>query len=161
LRTLKEGETEKVRQQYQGRQQVLLRRLRNAQTRMEKEKGEVTARGVDTALSFGVAVFGAFFGRKPLSVTTASRSAQGVRSAGRLMKEKGDARRAEEEIARVEEEITALAMELEEKITEVAARFDPSLYPVDRFTLTPRRSDIAEVRVWLQWEPVLDLPGLQ
>jgi hypothetical protein len=161
LRTLKEEETEKVRQQYQGRQQTLFRRLQNAQDRMEKEKGEVASRGVDTALSFGVAVLGAFFGRKPLSVTTASRSAQGVRSAGRLLKEKGDARRAEEEVARIEEEIAALTTELEEKIAAVTGRFDSALYPAERFTLSPRRSDIAEARVWLQWEPVLDLPGLQ
>jgi hypothetical protein len=161
LRTLKEAETEKVRQQFEGRQQVLLRRLQNALARMEREKGEVAARGVDTALSFGVAVLGAFFGRKSISVTTATRSAQGVRSAGRLMKEKGDARRAEEEVGRVEAEIAALATELEEKIEAVTGRFDPALYPVEPFSLTPRRSDIAEVRVWLQWEPVLDLPGLQ
>jgi hypothetical protein len=160
LRTLKEAETEKLRQQYQDREQAVARRLQNAQARMEREKGEVTARGVDTALSFGVAVLGAFFGRKPLSVTTATRSARGVRSAGQLMKEKGDARRAEEEVTRVEAEISALAAELEEKITAVAGRFDPAHYPAEALTLTPRRSDIAEVRVWLQWEPVLDLPGL-
>jgi hypothetical protein len=160
LRTLKEEETEKVRQLYRGREQAIQRRLQNAQVRMEREKGEVATRGVDTALSFGVAVLGAFFGRKRLSVTTASRSAQGVRSAGRLMKEKGDVRRAEEEVARVEEEIAALTTELEEKVAAVTSRFDPALYPAERFTLSPRRSDITEVRVWLQWEPVLDLPGL-
>ena len=161
LRTRKEAETEKVKQQFEGRQQALLRRLQNAQARVEKEKGEMASRGVDTALSFGVAVLGAFFGRKPLSVTTASRSAQGVRNAGRFMKEKGDARRAEEEVARTEEEVTAMATELEAKIAAVTGRFDPALYPVERFTLTPRRSDITEIRVWLQWEPVLELPGLR
>ncbi|MHB8810404.1 MAG: ATP-binding protein [Desulfobulbaceae bacterium] len=159
LRTLKEAEIEKLRHQYQDREQAIARRLQNAQARMEREKGEVTARGVDTALSFGVAVLGAFFGRKPLSVTTATRSARGVRSAGQLMKEKGDARRAEEEVARVEAEITALATELEEKVTAVAGRFDPALYPAESFPLSPRRSDIAEVRVWLQWEPELTLPA--
>jgi len=161
LRSLKEAEVEKVRQLYQGREQAIVRRLQNAQARMEKEKSDVASRGVDTALSFGVAVLGAFFGRKALSVTTASRSAQGVRSAGRLMKEKGDARRAVEEVARIEEEIAALTAELEEKIASVTGRFDPSFYPVEKVTITPRRSDIAEVRVWLQWEPVLDLPGRQ
>ena len=161
LRTLKDAEVEKLRQQYQGKQQVIERRLQNAQVRVEKEKGEATARGVDTALSFGVAVLGAFFGRKALSVSTATRSAQGVRSAGRLMKEKGDVRRAEEEIGRVEEEITALATELEGKIADISRRFDPVLYPVERFPITPRRGDIGEVRVWLQWEPVLDLPAVK
>ncbi|MFZ5797259.1 MAG: ATP-binding protein [Desulfobulbaceae bacterium] len=160
LRTRKEAETEKIRRQYEGREQTLIRRLQSAQARMEREKSQVAARGVDTALSFGVAVLGAFFGRKALSVTTATRSAQGVRSAGRLMKEKGDARRAEEEVARVQEEIAALTAELEERVVEVAGRFDPALYPLESFSLTPRRSDIAEVQLWLQWEPELNLPGM-
>ena len=157
LREMKATETEKLRQQYQDKQEGLERRLRTAHARVEKEKGEAASRGVDTALNFGVAVLGAFFGRKALSVSTATRSAQGVRSAGRLLKEKDDVRRAEEEIGRVEEEIAALTAELGEKTAGLAQRFDPARYPVERVLLSPRRGDITDVRVWLQWEPVLDL----
>jgi|GEM_PF-5347388 len=115
---------------------------------------------MDTALSFGVAVFGALFGRKAVSVTTASRSAQGVRSAGRMIKEKEDVRRAEDEVKRIEEEIARLAEELQTKIAATADRYSPAGFIAESFAVKPRRSDIFDVKVYLQWEPVLDVSGL-
>ncbi len=112
---------------------------------------------MDAALSFGIAVFGALFSRKALSVTTANRSARGVRSAGRLMKEKEDVRRAEEEARRIEADIGALAVEFQEKTAELAERFAPENFPAENFSIKPRRADIFRVEVFIQWEPMLEL----
>lgn len=161
LREKKEEETGKLKEQYQSRRQVLEGRLEKAYDRIEKEKGDVRARGIDTALSFGVAVFGALFGRKALSVTTASRSAQGMRNAGRVMKEKGDVRRAGEEVERIEGEIAALAQELQGKIEEISDRNGQEDFPLETFTINPRRSDIFDVKVFVQWEPELALSPLK
>lgn len=159
LRQRKGEAVRRIEQQYQAKRQTLENRLEKAQVRIEREKGDVRTRGMDTALSFGVAVFGALFGRKAVSVTTASRSAQGMRSAGRLMKEKEEVRRAEEEVLKIEEAIAGLAEEMQAAIAEAADRFSPAGYPVESFALKPRRSDIFDVRVYLQWEPVFDLPA--
>lgn len=156
LRQKKEEEVHKLEQQYQAKQRTLENRLEKAYARLDMEKGDVKARGMDTALSFGVAVFGALFGRKAVSVTTASRSAQGVRSAGRMMKEKEDVRRAEDEVKRIEEEIARLAEELQGKIAAAADRYSPAGFGAESFAVKPRRSDIFDVKVYLQWEPVLD-----
>jgi len=161
LRGNKEYEIERLEEQYRKRQRVLEQRLEKIGDRIDKEKGDVQARKIDTALSFGVAFLGAVFGRKPLSVTTATRSARGVRNAGRVIKEKDDVRRVEEEADRIEREIAELASELQAKIASVSARFAPDNYPVERFSVTPRRSDIFEVAVYLLWEPVFDFTGLK
>lgn len=161
LRQKKEAEAGKLEEQYQSRRQVLERRLEKAYDRIEKEKGDVKARGIDTALSFGVAVFGALFGRKSLSVTTASRSAQGMRNAGRVLKEKEDVKRAGDEVARIEDEIAALAQELQGKIAEAADRNAQENFPWETFAIKPRRSDIFEVNVFIQWEPELELSPLR
>jgi hypothetical protein len=160
LREKKEAAVEKIEQQYRGKQKTLQRRLDKAYQKIDKEKGDVRARGMDTALSFGVAVFGALFGRKALSVTTASRSARGVRSAGRLMKEKEDVRRAEEDVQRLEAEIGALAAELQEKTAELAEQYAPENFPMEDFSIKPRRTDVYDVKVFIQWEPRLELPDL-
>ena len=160
LRQKKEDEVRKLEQHFQAKQRALEAQLEKAYGRIEREKGEVKARGMDTALSFGVAVVGALFGRKTVSVATASRSAQGVRSAGRLMKEKEDVRRAEEEVKRIESAMAELAEELQTRIAEAADRYAPANYTAESFSIKPRRNDIFDVRVCLQWEPVLDLSAM-
>ena len=156
LRDRKEEQAAKIEERFGRKQKQLQTRLEKAMARLQKEKGDVKARSVDTALSFGVALFGAFFGRKGLSVTNASRSARGVRSAGRLIKEKGDVQRVEQEIDRIEQDLQALAVELQDALTLISERFDPDHYPVETFALTPRRSDIFEVGITLVWEPDFD-----
>ena len=161
LREKREAEAAKVEERFRRKQRQLEARIEKARDRLEKEEGDVKARGMDTALSFGVAIFGALFGRKAVSVSTASRTARGMRSAGRLMKEKGDVERAGAALARLEEDMEALSLELQEKLAAIADRFDPEKFTLQRFSITPRRSDIFDVRVCLLWEPVLDFSQAQ
>ncbi len=156
LREKKEEQAAKIEERFGRKQQQLQTRLEKAMARLQKEKGDVKAGSVDTVLSFGVAIFGAFFGRKGLSVTNASRSARGVRSAGRLIKEKGDVQRVEQEINRIEQDLKALAVDLQDALAKISERFDPARYPVETFALTPRRTDIFEVGITLVWEPDFD-----
>ena len=156
LREKKEEQAAKIEERFGRKQQQLQVRLERAMARLQKEKGDVKARSVDTVLSFGVAIFGAFFGRKGLSVTNASRSARGVRSAGRLIKEKGDVQRVEQEIDRIEQDLQSLAVDLQDALAKISEHFDPACYPVETFALTPRRADIFEVGITLVWEPDFD-----
>jgi len=160
LREKKEEEVDRLEQKYQARQEGINRRLEKLYARLEKEKGDVWAKGIDTVLSFGVALFGAIAGRRALSVSTATRSARGVRSAGRVLKEKGDVRMVADEVRSLEQESADLALELQEKRAEVVDRYAAEKFPVEQFAITPRRSDIYDVQICLQWEPVLNLAGL-
>jgi len=156
LRRKKQIEVDKIEIRFRKKQQQLQAKLEKSAGRVDKEKGDVTARGMDTALSVGLAVLGGLFGGKGLSISNASRSARGIRSAGRLMKERGDVERAEQEFARNQQALQSLALELQEKLSTVSDRFDPSQYRVETFAITPRRSDIYSVRLCLLWEPVFD-----
>lgn len=156
LREQREEDGKKVEEDFRKKRDTLERQLDRALDKVEKEKSDVTARGMDTALSFGVAIFGAIFGRRGYSVTNASRSAQGVRNAGRLMREKQDVQRAEDDVRQIQSDIDALALEFQNVMAESAARFSPDNFPVEDFFITPRRADIFNVQVYLQWEPVVE-----
>lgn len=156
LREKKAEAGQKIEARFRKKQQQLQVRLEKSLGRLDKEKGDVKTRTVDTALSFGVAIFGALFGGKGVSIASAGRSARGVRSAGRLMKEKGDVQRAEQEVERNEEALQMLAADLQEKLSAVADRFDPARFPVEDFSITPRRNDIFSLRFFLLWEPDFD-----
>ena len=152
----KEAVTSKIEEQYVKKQRQLEEQLEKAALKVSKEQGDVKEKGIETAISVGVAILGAFLGRKPLSVSTATQSARGVRSAGKLLKEKGDVQRAQEEVGQIEQEIALLGEELRQKLLEQSALFDPAVYPVETFSISPRKTDIFDVRVSLVWMPRFD-----
>jgi hypothetical protein len=154
LREDKEAAVEKLADKFQLKRERLEKKLDSAYAKLEKEKGDVSAKTTDTILSFGTAVLGAFMGRKKLSSTTMTRTASGIRKAGRIGKEKDDVRRAEELAAGLEQELEELDAEQNQQLEELADSFDPTLVETETFAIKPRRSDIFDVRVCLLWEMV-------
>ncbi len=152
LREQKDQAVEKLREKYRVRQTGLEQKLNRALDRLDKETVDVQSKTADSLISFGVAVVGAFFGKKTLSATNLGRAATGVRSVGRVVKEKSDVRRVEEEIEELRQAMEALSTEIEQKARELADTFDVDRYEIETFTINPRRSDIFEVRAVLLWE---------
>jgi len=155
LRQEKDIAVEKLRQKYEIRQDRLEKKLQTAYNRLEKEKIDVKTKTTDSLISFGVAVVGAFFGRKVLSATNIGKAATGMRSVGRVAKERGDVTRAEAVVVDLQQECDDLSVEIEERINELAETFSLDNYEVETFSIKPRRSDIFDVRMMLLWEMVV------
>ncbi len=152
LREEKEAAVEKLRQKYDTRQDRLEKKLRTAHNRLEKEKVDVKTKTTDSLISFGVAAIGALFGRKVLSASNIGKAATGMRSVGRVAKEKGDVTRAEDAVLNLQREYDDLSVEIEEGLSELAETFSIENYEVENFSIKPRRSDIFNVRMMLLWE---------
>lgn len=152
LREEKEMAVEKLQEKYKVKQERLEQKLNRALDRVDKEKREVQAKTTDSIIHFGAAIVGAFFGRKTFSAGNVSKAATGMRSVGRVAKERGDVKRAEEDVVELQQDIEVLAMEIEEGVEELAARYETEHYEIETFSVKPRRSDIFDVRVVLLWE---------
>ncbi len=156
LREKKDEAVEKLRQKYQAREAALVGKLNRALDRLAREQAEVGSKTADTLVSFGAAVVGAFFGRKTFSSSTIGRAASGVRSAGRVVTARNDVRRVEEEVAMLRQELDGLAVEIEGQASRLAAEFAPERYEIETLAITPRRSDIFDIRIVLLWEMVVE-----
>ena len=154
LREDKEAAVEKLVDKFQVKKDRLVKKLDSAYAKLEKEKSDVSTKTTDTILSFGTAVLGAFLGRKKLSSSTMTRTASGIRKAGRIGKEKDDVRRAEELAVQLEEELEELEIEQRQALEELADSYDPAGVETETFAIKPRRSDIFDVQVCLLWEMV-------
>jgi hypothetical protein len=152
LREQKEEAVEKLRNKYQTRQERLEQKLNNAFDKLDKEKVDVTTKTTDSLISFGVAVVGAFFGRKTFSASNISKAATGMRNVGRVAKEKSDVKRAEQDVRELQSGLEELSVEIEEKVTELADSFSVGNYQIETFAIKPRRADIFSVRMFLLWE---------
>jgi hypothetical protein len=154
LREQKDEAVEKLRKRYQSQQDRLEQKLNNALDRLEKEKVDVKSKTTDSLISFGVAVVGAFFGRKAFSVGNIGKAATGMRSVGRVAKEKSDVKRVEQDIEEIQRALEDLAVEIEAKMSELADSYTIDNYEIETFSIKPRRSDIFDVRLVLLWEMV-------
>jgi len=152
LREKKDEAIEKLKYKYRTKEEQLGRRLNRAYAKIDKEKADVQAKTTDTILSVGMAFMGALFGKKALSVSTASRTVTGLRSAGRIMKEKGDVKRAQEQVVQIQKDIERMAEEIEGRVVDISETYDPINYEVASFFIKPRRSDIYDLALYLLWE---------
>jgi Skp family chaperone for outer membrane proteins len=150
LHEKRDAEVAKLRQKHSAKLRTLEDQVRRAEERTERERAQYSQRKLDSAVAIGTSVLGAIFGGRRAS---ASRAGTAARSAGRVLNERGDVERADENLdvlrRRREEQLAAL----EAEAAELAASLDPSRIELERLRVAPRKSDLAVQRVVLAWEP--------
>ena len=116
--------------------------------RVRREANQASSATLDTALTVGGTLLGALFGRKALSATNLRRASQSARKATRAVTERGDVAAASEEVARLEEEASALADAFAAAQTAAVAG------PVDITTIKVpvAKAGVTVEKLWLLWE---------
>lgn len=151
-REQKESAIEKLRDKYRVKQDRLEQKLNRAIDKLDKEKQDVKSKTTDSIIHFGAAIVGAFFGRKTLSAGNVSKAATGMRSIGRVAKEKSDVKRAEQDVVEAQQAVEDLAVEIEDRIEMLGDNFRVDNVDIETFAIKPRRSDIFDLRISLVWE---------
>ncbi|HEV8377085.1 MAG TPA: DUF87 domain-containing protein [Candidatus Polarisedimenticolia bacterium] len=159
LREERDRSVEALRTRHAAKMASIQDRLRRAQQRVESEQSQYDAQKVQTAISAGAAILGAFFGRKTLSLGTLGRSTTAARSVGRTAREREDVTRAAESAQQLQEDLARLQAELEAQISDIQQRADSSALLIESTALRPKKSDIQVGRVVLVWTPWETTPG--
>jgi hypothetical protein len=147
----RDARVEVLRQKYAPKRAAIEDRLRRAQQTEARESGQVTQRGVQAAISIGATILGGLLGRKKISVTNIGRATTAARDAGRVLKEREDVARAQETVAAVQQDLTALEAELQGEIIALDARAEPErLEPV---SVRPKKTDVRVRLCALAWIP--------
>ena len=142
---------ERLRQQYAPKLASLQERLRRAQAAQEREAAQATAAKMQTAISFGATLLGAFMGRKSVSMSTIGRATTAARGVGRTMKESQDVQRAGETVAAVQEQIDALDAEVREQTAALETAMGSG--PLETLVVAPKKTGIDVQLVALAWAP--------
>jgi hypothetical protein len=153
-RESRDAAVEQLRQQYAPEIASLQERLRRAQAAEEREASQASAAKLQTAISFGATLLGAFMGRKAVSMSTIGRATTAARGVGRSMKEAEDVKRAAESVASVQQQIDALEAELREQTASVESKMASA--PLEPLTVAPKKTGIAVQLVALTWVPFWD-----
>jgi hypothetical protein len=92
---------ERLRQKYAPRIASLQERLRRAESTVDNEQTQARQQQLQTAISFGATLLGAFMGRKAASISSIGRATTAARGVGRAMKEQQDVGRARDTVEAV------------------------------------------------------------
>jgi len=146
-------EVEKLRRRYSSKYDTLQRRLMRAEQALQREKEQAKSKKMETMVSFGTAILGAFLGRKAVSSRSATRFGTAVKSAGRMRKERMDVARAQETAAAVRQEIAELDQRLQGNIDSLETRYDPAADELEEVTVKPKSTNITLEAFGLTWMP--------
>lgn len=144
---------EKLRKKYARRFTTLQNRLLSAEQAISREEEQAKGRKMDTMISFGTAILGAFLGRKAVSARSTSRMGTAMKSAGKMHKEKMDVARAKEKAAAIQEQMNALEAQLQTDIDQLEMQFDPEAEELLEIRISPKLSNITLKVFGLAWLP--------
>jgi hypothetical protein len=146
-------EVEKLRRRYADKFAALRDRLMRAEQAVTREQEQLSAKKVETAISFGTAILGAFLGRRAVSASSAGRLGTAAKSAGRLRKESMDTARAQESVEALKTRMAELDQALQADIATLETAFDPANETLQEISVAPTPSGIAQEFFGLVWLP--------
>ncbi|WP_457745449.1 ATP-binding protein [Sulfurimonas sp.] len=149
---LYEEALEKLERRYRVKFERLDDKLIKLQQRLEKEENDVSAKTTDTLVDIGLAVMGAFFGRKTLSRTNVRRGASAFKKGRGVLKERNDVKNIEKLIEAIELDQEELRALFESDLEKIEQKYTPLEYPIESFFIKPRRSDITVKDCALLWQ---------
>lgn len=154
-------ETEKLRSKYATAMAKLDDKLRTAQERVDREAEQYSQAKMNTVISFGASILGAFLGNKVASKTNVSKVSTAARGASRAAQQRGDVARAEEALKQIAIEMTELDEELDEELQALGEAYQVDDWELDTTKIPPRKSDLKvedPQLAWLPWQ--IDSSGI-
>lgn len=143
---------ERLRQKYAPKLAQVEERKRLAQQRVQKEQAQSKDQMIQTAVTIGTSLLGAFFGRKTASATNMGKIATAARSAGRASRESGDVARASETVEALDRQIEGLNAEFESEVAQLDTAIDPQSEALETIAIRPKKASIAIKLVALAWK---------
>jgi hypothetical protein len=149
----RDAASDALRRKYAPRIATLQERIRRAEQAVERESQQASQQTLQTAISVGATLLGAFMGRRAVSASTLGRATTAARGAGRVMKESADVGRARETLEALREQLAELEAQFRAETDVIGARVDPLTEPLETVRIRPTRQNIAVRLVALAWRP--------
>lgn len=145
---------EALRDKYASKLATLQERKRRAEQTVEKQAEQAKKAKLDTALSVGATLLGAFTGRKVLSQSNISKAKTAMRGFSKSADEGQDVKRAQETVEAIDQQITDLNTQFQADTAELERKIDPLTETLETLSLKPKKTDIHVQLTTLTWVPL-------
>ncbi|MDD5312020.1 MAG: ATP-binding protein [Dehalococcoidia bacterium] len=153
VREQRDDMADKLRQKYQAKIASLDEQVRKAQLAVDREAEQQKQQTMQTVISVGSTLLGAFMGGKGISTGTVGRATTAAKSASRIMQQKQDVDRAKETVAAHQQRLQELENEFKAEADELAAKTDPATEELQKISIRPAKKDIQVRFIGLAWMP--------
>jgi hypothetical protein len=140
-----------LRRKYASKIASLEDRVRRARHSVERESAQASGQHLQTAISVGATLLGAFLGRRAVSATTLGRATTAARGVGRASKERQDVARARETLAALEAQRRELEDQLAAEAAALERTLDAATGPLERVVVPAKRANVQVKTVALVW----------
>ena len=152
-REQRDGSVEKLRKAYLPRTAALEERIRRAGQAAEREREQASQQKMQTVISAGATLLGAFLGRKAASRSNMGRAATTLRAGSRTWKEAQDAARAEETVEALRQQLAELESQFAAEAQAIESAASAAAETLERVSIKPRKTNITVRLVALAWLP--------
>ena len=149
----RDADVEALRKRWAPKLQTLQNAVQRAQKTLADQQSQASGQTLDTVVTVGTTLLGAFLGRKAVSVTNLNRARTALRSGSRTVKERQDVGTAEQQLESARKQLADAEAEFQEETEKLQASAAPGALAVAEFTIPPRKSDIAVGNLLLAWSP--------
>jgi len=139
---------EDMRAKYAAKIRSAQEKVRKAQLAVDREKEQANQSKMQTAVSFGTTLLGAFTG-KLISSSNISRAGTALKGVTRSMQQSGDIERAEDTLEAYRAALQDLEMELESEIADMEAL--SADFELEEILIRPKKSDIVVHVLGILW----------
>ncbi len=144
---------ERLRQRYAAKFSGIQERMRRAEQAVAREEEQAKQQKIQTAISFGTTILGAFLGKKRVGASTLGRATTAMRGVGRTMKESQDIDRAEDTLQVLQKQYADLEAQFKAGTEDISAKFDSQIESLESVEIRPKRSNISLRLIALVWAP--------
>ena len=153
MREKRDLQVEKLRRKYNTKFTTLNQRLMRAEQIITREQEQVKSKKMETMISFGTAILGAFMGRKAVSSTSVGRMGTAMKSASRMQREKMDVIRAQERAEAVKQQMSDLDAQLQADIAKLDEGIEFGEEELKEMLIKPKVADLTLELFSLVWMP--------
>lgn len=150
VREMRDQEVEKLRRKYAPKLDALKDRIRRAEQAAEREREQANQQKMQTAISLGATLLGAFFGRKSSGM---GRAASTLRAGSRTWKETQDIARAHENVEALRRQMADLEAQFEADAHRLESDAGSTGSELETLAVKPKKANIATRLVALAWLP--------
>ena len=145
----RDSKADALRAKYDAKVAALQQKLHTAQQAVDREENQERGAGLQTAVSVAGSILGGFLGRKSVSVGSITSVARG---AGRVAQQRDDVKLAEENVARLQGQLTELQASFAQDAAGVGAD-GAATEQLDTVVIRPKKADIDVTLVTLAFAP--------
>jgi hypothetical protein len=147
----RDRQAEALRQKYAPKIAALEERRRRAAQMTEQQKAQRTQSILQSAVSVGAGVLGAFLGRRAISVTTLNKAATAARQVGRTWKETQDVGQAGENEQQLAQQAQELQQQFDAELAAQQSKVDPATEQMETVPVRLKKTNIEVQLVSLAW----------